>query len=123
MARFRNTTINKALVELRTSIREGKTTVYFKDQGPSHLKRLVAAALETTVEMLDNNEYFNPQTVHRLNVLFNVPFDALNFNKVYPTQDDTATALQNFINRRKDPWAHVRPCFSGIFTENTANSL
>lgn len=119
MTRFTNTTINAALGELRTSIREGKTTVYFRDQGVSHLKRLVLAALGlyATDEEGFSKENFNPQTVRRFEKLFDVPvyaeIDVYYPDKMqgkrFPTQEETATAIQNFMNRRMDPWAHVRP--------------
>lgn len=113
MARFTNKTINAALSELRISIREGRTTVYFRDKGVIHLKRLVGAALDVPF----SKEYFNPQTLRRFDKLFEtVPFAP------FPTQDDTATALQNFINRRSDPWAHVRPSTADLEAAAMLNS-
>lgn len=114
MARFTNATINAALGHLRTDIRDGKAIVYFKDQGVPHLKRLIVAYLfENTIEVSDalSSEYFNPQTLRRFDKLFDVPSYLGDFgtSTVYPTQDDTAKAIQNFMNRRIDPWAHIRP--------------
>lgn len=120
MTRLLNTTINYALGDLRTKIREGKITVYFRDEGVGHLKRLVAGAFGYNSEVLIDKDVFNPQTIRRFEKLFDVPVGQMgseyinNLDARYPTQDETATAIQNFINRRSDPWAHVRPSTSDL---------
>jgi hypothetical protein len=125
MARFTNKTINVALGELRTNIREGKTIVYFRNEGVEHLKRLIVAALggEANSDAWFSKEFFNPQTLRRFEKLFDVPtYIMVSGSNTYPTQDDTATALQNFINRRSDPWAHVRPSTSDLEAAAMLNS-
>lgn len=106
-----NTQIKLTLSDLRSKIRNGVVTVSYKTIGSSALKDIVASKFG----VLDFNKHdFNPQTLRRFEVLFDVPkpptlFGTLPDKMLWPTQDDTATALQNFINRRSDPWAHVKP--------------
>lgn len=95
--RLNNETINKALRELRDQIREGKITVHHAF--PDNFKRIVVAALG--VEL--SSEFLNPQTVRRLTTLLSVPL----YGSKWPSQDQTAWAIQNFINRRSYPWSHV----------------
>lgn len=96
--RLSNESINSALRDLRVQIREGKVHVQHAFAG--NFPRVVSGALGGVEYNSDN---FNPQTINRLTVLFNVP---QNGDK-WPTPDQTAWALQNFINRRSDPWAHI----------------
>lgn len=98
--RFTNPEINTALRNLRVQIREGKVNVQHAFAG--NFSRVVSAALGNAEF---NSENFNPQTVRRFTELFNVP---QNGDK-WPSQDQTAWALQNFINRRGSVWAHVLP--------------
>lgn len=95
--RLSNDTINASLRDLRVQIREGKVNV--QHAFPDNFQRVVLTALGAA----DTPENFNPQTLRRLNVLFDVP----PLDKGYPSQDQTAWAIQNFINRRSNPWSHV----------------
>lgn len=92
--RLSNDTINANLRDLRVQIREGKVNV--QHAFPGNFSRVVLTALGSLAATPEN---YNPQTLRRFKVLFNVPGT--------PTQDQTAWALQNFINRRSDPWSHV----------------
>lgn len=60
-----------------------------------------------------NNLNFYPTTVVRLNVLMDVPAGSLR-----PNTTQYIKAVQNFINRRQDPWAFFRQ----LLTENQGNS-
>jgi hypothetical protein len=104
MSRFTNSQIKEALTELRIALREGKTRVDLKQANA--LQNVVGASLrgllrEDTVVLdasLFSRAYMNPQTAYRFKKFFDEAPNA----SVNP--DDTAWALQNFINRRADPW-------------------
>ena len=96
MAKLTNKQINFELIFLRDEIRQGNIIVFNGD-----LRTLVGQVIsadETPIEFTTEN--FNPQTLTRFDTLFAVPETA--------TRDQVATAIQNFINRRKDPWAHMK---------------
>lgn len=107
MSKFTNKDIAEVLGVLRTGIRNG-TTIY-----DGKLRDAVKKAFGGG-EFLDifTAENFNPQTLKRFEILFNVPREPqTGISQIkawrYPSQDDYAWALQNFINRRANPWAHV----------------
>lgn len=108
MARFTNKTINEALTDLRKGLRTGTVKVTQGD-----LRSLVAIDLGIGKDDF-NTENFNPQTLKRLAHLFeNVPMKPRTGTTQivamgYPSQDDYAWALQNFMNRRADPWKFRR---------------
>lgn len=104
MARFSNYDIRLLLSDLRSKIRNGAVTVNYKTIGGSALADTVASRFGV---LGFDKANFNPQTVKRFAMLFEVPHYDEGGVRHWPTQDDTATALQNFINRRSDPWAHV----------------
>lgn len=108
-ARLNKVEINLALSAFRNDLREGRVTVYYRDSNTA-LRDAIAAVLNVGPEGF-NTENFYPQTFKRFATLFDVPFypatpDSPAVN-VWPSQDDTATAIQNFINRRAEPWVHV----------------
>lgn len=110
--RLNNEDIKVALTSLRDNLRQGKVTVYFRATGPQALRNAVAHFLGLQDADSFNTENFNPQTLKRWASLFDVPrwpqtAPTAGAAWVYPSQDDTATALQNFINRRARPWSHV----------------
>src|SRR6185369_6789091 len=53
-----------------------------------------------------------PRSAERLNKLFDVPYTTTQIGSIvrkgWPTPDNYAWAVQNFINRRSDPWAFKR---------------
>lgn len=108
--RYTNNDIKLTLGDLRSKIRNGQITVFFRDNGPTQLRVVVAAAFGIDKDAF-NSENFNPQTMKRFAKLFDVPRTPITATTsgaawLYPSQDDVATALQNFLNRRADPWSH-----------------
>lgn len=109
MSRFTNTNVKLTLSDLRSKIRNGVVIVSYSSGGIDALRSTVAVAFGIDKDDF-NTENFNPQTFRRFAKLFDVPMIKGELDKIYyPTQDETATALQNFINRRADPWSHSRP--------------
>jgi hypothetical protein len=106
MRRFTNNTINSDLTILRNSLRSGEVRV----ADPEAFKRavgVVLAGLLTPVKF--NTETFKPSVLVRFNRLFEVPNRGdETTGDVWPTQNEYATALQHFINRRQDVWVHVK---------------
>jgi hypothetical protein len=102
MARYTNADIKEKLGDLRSKIRDGKVTLYFRTDKDA-LRKAVAFAFDLQDPDAFNTENFNSQTLVRFAKLFDIP--KVEFR--YPSQDDAAWALQNFINRRANPWAHV----------------
>lgn len=106
MSRFTNDTINRKLSNLRQKLRDGTVTI-----SGGRLKEAVEFELsnEGLIITLPSVGFFtaarfNPQTLRRFETLFAVP----DYGH-YPTQDEYAWALNNFQNRRSDPWKHVKP--------------
>jgi hypothetical protein len=104
MSRLTNSQIKSALTELRVALREGKQRVGMENSNA--LKTVVGAALrglypEGTVVLdadLFSRKSMHPTTASRFAAFFGeAPVD-----RVAP--DDIAWALQNFMNRRADPW-------------------
>lgn len=109
MSRFTNTNVKLTLSDLRSKIRNGVVTVSYRDN-PKSLWYNVAVAFGIDPDDF-NTDNFNPQTYRRFGKLFAIPTfmgSSQLFARQFPSQDETATALQNFINRRSDPWSHVR---------------
>lgn len=111
-SRFNNNDLFIALSDLRSAIRNGTVTLYFRTD-PDALRKAVAATLSLQDADAFNTENFNPQTLKRFATLFAVPRRSeTSTSKIaawrYPSQDDAAKALQNFINRRANPWSHFR---------------
>lgn len=129
MAKYTNKDIAAVLGKLRSDIRNG-ATIY-----DGRLKETVYSAfINAPGEVMSGDFFspdnFNPQTLKRFEKLFEVPREprsnetrtgggGLSQIKAwrYPTQDDYAWALQNFINRRANPWAHV------VLTEKKSTEL
>lgn len=110
MPRMTNNDINTDLTYLRTSIRDGNTIVSYREDEQA-LRNVVAATLGIDRDAF-NSENFKPQTLKRFASLFDVPKwpttgTTPNTAWIFPTQDETAAAIQNFMNRRKNPWSHV----------------
>lgn len=102
--RYTSKDLNKKLSLLRNDIRDGNVKIVM-----GGFKRIVMAVLGSPNVQL-TAEFFNPSTIKRLEVLFDVPVEP-SFGAIptgYPTQDNYAWALTNFINRRRDPWAFKR---------------
>lgn len=108
MSRYTNNDIKLTLSDLRSKIRNGVVTVTYNVYGAKALRIRVEATFGVKITSTAD---FNSQTLRRFEKLFDVPSELLDFGQTlkWPTQDETATALQNFINRRSDPWSHVRP--------------
>lgn len=96
-ARLNNEDIKFYLTNLRRELRSNNTWINFRN--PTDFRTVVAAALGIEDKDSFNTQNFDPQVVRRFANLFDVP--------VHPTQNEAATALQNFINRRANPWAHL----------------
>ena len=115
-SRYTNNDTRLLLGDLRSKIRNGIVTLYFRTDKDA-MRKAVAAAFSLQDADSFNTENFNPQTLLRFAKLFDVPMYSYTDKYYpdgqkgmrYPSQDDAAAAIQNFINRRKDPWAHVRP--------------
>lgn len=118
--RYTNNDIKLTLSDLRSKIRNGQVTLHFRPipgkpntGGGSQLRNVVANAFGIDADAF-NTDNFIPMTLKRFAKLFDVPsypqtsVDAGSSFR-YPSQDDAAWALQNFINRRADVWSHVRP--------------
>lgn len=104
--RYTNADSKITLGNLRTAIRNGTVNI-----GGGLLRDAVASAFGIDKDAF-NTENFAAPTLKRFAALFDVPKtpkDTTSLIKAwnYPSQDDYATALQNFINRRNRPWAHV----------------
>lgn len=110
--RYTNEQINWNLTGLRNDLRDGNAKIL----GPEYVKTFrFAVARQMDPNVIDLNSFFsdyrfNPQTVKRFEKLFEVPSrnNALG-ETTGPTQDDFAWAIQNFINRRAEPWAFLNP--------------
>ncbi|SRR6266403_5880827 len=125
--RYSNKDINTALTELRNQLRDGRTTLYFRSEGSAALRKVIAGLLGIDPDAF-NSENFKPQTLKRWAALFDVPrFPVTGHWKLstwrYPSQDDTAWAIQNFINRRAKPWEFLKPTSEQFVESNTVNSL
>lgn len=97
--------INVQLSYLREQLRTGKNRIVFSVN--KNALRLEVASLFGIGQDDFNTENFHRRTLRRFAKLFDVPITDAFY--AYPTQDETAWALTNFINRRSDPWSHVRP--------------
>lgn len=97
-----------ALTSFRNDLRTGVVTVSYRTD-PQALRFAAATALSLKDSDEFNTNNFNPQTLKRFANLFDVPFDINEEDRTtdWPTQDETATAVQNFLNRRFNPWSHV----------------
>lgn len=114
--RYTNNDIKLTLSSLRSQIRNGQVTLYFRAlpgrpaEGGNALRKAVANAFGFGVDDF-NTENFNPQTLKRFAKLFDVPTVVPPMGTLpvtYPSNDEAAWAIQNFINRRADPWSHIR---------------
>jgi hypothetical protein len=93
-----NAFINIRLTEMRNDLRSGEQRIGFAHRGAEALPGLVAAYLDMGENGFDKSK-INPQTLSRFNQLF-----AMEGVTLWPSPDRVATALQNFMNRRKDIW-------------------
>lgn len=105
MARFNNRDIKARLSSLRSAIREGVVHLTFS-KNPSVLWNVMYRTFDDKPWTVDN---FNPQTLVRLNAFVDT-MPVLNHgdHEHFPTSDEVATAIQNFINRRANPWVNVK---------------
>ena len=88
-----NKVVNMKLMMLRVDLRNGKVRVMDGDLKSVVMERLGPVKL-------------HPATEARFTKLFNVPWWTDGQGKTrHPSQDDYARAIQNFINRRFEPWA------------------
>lgn len=120
--RLTNDQIKQALTSLRNDLRSGKTTVYLRD--PENFPRVVTNYLKpyfnTTAMAIADADVFDkgcmaPQTVRRFKEFFaKAPNGGV-------SQDDIATAVQNFINRRTDIWA--LPASEQVSASKTDDSM
>lgn len=99
MSTYSNKQINVILTSLRADLREGKVNLPLRFNR-SALKQEIARRIGVQPDDLACGEAFNPQTRDRFAILFTQQPQEV-------TQDDVAKALQNFINRRKEPWLFV----------------
>lgn len=111
MARFTNKSINEALLGLRNDIRNGHITLAFRTDSQA-LRKAVAATLGIDGPDAFNTENFNKQTLQRFATFFAVPRQPVTSTSQiaawrYPSTDEVAWAMQNFMNRRANPWSHV----------------
>lgn len=102
--RFTTNDIKLTLSELRSQVRNSNTVISVRVD-KKYLRFAVASAFGIDADAF-NVENFNPQTLLRFSHLFDVPSVDHGDHTHVPTQDEIATALQNFINRRKNVWAH-----------------
>lgn len=102
--RWTNDDINISLAQLRELIRVGAIHVALnaKPGEGYNMRDVVAHALGIDPDAF-NTQNFKPKTLLRFAQLLGTE------KLLNPTQDQIAWALTNFINRRKDPWEHVRP--------------
>lgn len=110
MARYKTQDIKLILSDLRSKVRNGVITISYTRDGVNALRNAVISAFDNREF---SSEHFNPQTLLRFDQLFDVPnFPRTSVSQIsatkWPTADETAWALQNFINRRAEPWSHVR---------------
>lgn len=110
--KYTNATLKVSLTAFRNQLRDGTVKVKYGVYGENAVKQALALCLAVT-EFTPTS--FNEQTLARFATLFEAPRTPQTGTLPstvawkYPTQDETASAVQNFINRRRDPWAHVRP--------------
>lgn len=105
--RFNRADVAYAMGAFRKSLRLGMVRVSRLPGIPfeTALRREVAA--QFGIKSTDfNTDYFAPATLKRLADFFEFPhhFDKTTGTYETPTQDEIAWAVQNFINRRKQPW-------------------
>lgn len=107
MSNYTNNDIKLTLGQLSSDLRNGVVTIT-----GGLLRNAIAQRFGISPDAF-NTENFNPQTLKRFATLFDVPKTPLLTEKItgwkYPTQDQYAWALRNFINRRANPWSHVTP--------------
>lgn len=106
MSNYTNNDIKLTLGQLSSDIRNGRTRIVL-----GNFRTIVATAFGIDKDAF-NTENFNPQTLKRFATLFAEPKTPKDTTSAiasynYPTQDQYAWALRNFINRRAEPWAHV----------------
>lgn len=108
--------INVQLSYLREQLRTGKVRIAFYVN--KNALRLEVASLFGIGKDDFNTENFHRRTLRRFAKLFDVPKRQDTLHTLpWPTQDETAWALTNFINRRSDPWSHVRPVSDEVLAE------
>lgn len=105
---YNNKDIKLILSGMRSHLRNGNYVLRYKDAGAVVLRKAVASYFGIEADDF-NTKNFNPQTLKRVAALFDVPSygttsTLLDYAIRWPSQDDTAKALQNFINRRSKPW-------------------
>lgn len=121
MSNYTNNDIKLTLGQLSSDLRNGRITIT-----GGGLRSAVASFFGIDKDAF-NTENFNPQTLKRFATLFDVPkyVASPEGSKIvqwkYPTQDDYAWALRNFINRRAVPWAHVTIEFAKPLVQDSAS--
>lgn len=98
---FTNSQIATLLGSARIDLRNGVRRVYYSQNGKDALRTFFYLRFNVT----DLSAFKKPMQ-KRLETLFDVPqITTAEGSTRFPTQDETAWALQNFINRRAEPWA------------------
>ncbi len=87
--------------KLRDAIRARTARVLWKHDARS-LKRETLGRFGFKIENDDWKASFSAETIVRFEHLWSVPVKKLDWP--FPTPDQTARAVQNFINRRKNVW-------------------
>lgn len=99
MATFTAIDVKNVLSTMRDDLREGRLNLPLRFNKTA-LQEEVASRFGLKPQDLTCDFAFSPKTLERFVILFQQQPPEV-------TQDDVATALQNFINRRKEPWAFV----------------
>jgi hypothetical protein len=103
MNKITGNTIKMALSDMRDDLRSGTVDVRY-----GKLEEIVSEYFVLPKGAPFDNTLFKNSAVTRFRTLFAVPnLGDETVGDVWPTAAEYARALQNFINRRKNPWAHV----------------
>lgn len=113
--RFNRKDLQGTLTIFRNNLREGKVILNWNE--PNNLRINVASVFGIKPQDF-NAEYFDKRTIERFAALFAVPLGP-NLDWRHPTLDEVATAVQNFINRRQEPWVFfkIKMMVNAVFPE------
>lgn len=106
-SRFNSYEVNERMNSLRTALRTGSTRISRLPGQPYPVVLRASVASVFGLRPDDfNTEFFAPATLRRFAAFFAVPqiLDLETGALHSPSQDELAWAVQNFINRRKEPW-------------------
>jgi hypothetical protein len=96
--------IEEKLRNARDNIREGRDTVTASTFREA-MKEWLGVPHEAFDTAVGRNTYFKQGIFSRIEKLLNVPSYP---GAAEPTPDQFAWAIQNFLNRRSDPWQNYR---------------